>query len=319
MSSSAVVVHIAKGCRTFELNATPLLFNFAPGLIASKAVKAREKVAQRFFEYYQSRGQDQGSALARARHDSPMKYSLTEEDTAHLEVPFLIAVLANAVPTIFWMLCHIFSRSDLLAELRIELSKAVKSELGESKSNTGHIIEIAILKQKCPLLLSIYHEILRTCAILPGTRQVLEDTMLDDHYLLKKGSIIQMPVRFAHFDTTLWGADAEEMDLRRFVRKDQRRYQGLAFRTFGGAPNICPGRHFATTEILALITLVVMKYDILPANGRWAIPKKDQSVFAAIPPPLNDLEITIQERQGWEGVWSFDPGDPNLKFALASG
>ena len=319
MSFLADVVYIANGRRTFELNAAPLLLNFAPGLIASKAVKAREKLAQGFLEYYQSRGQDQGSALARARHDSPIKYGLKEEDTAHLEVAFSIAVLANSVPATFWMLCLIFSRSDLLAELRVELAQAVTSGVGEPKFGVGHTIEIAHLKQKCPLLLSIYHEFLRTYSVLPGIRQVVEDTTINDRYLLKKGSIVQLPIKFAHFDTAIWGADADEMDLRRFVRKDQRHGQSLAFRAFGGAPHICPGRHFATTEILALIALMVMKHEILPVKGRWEIPKPNPSAFSTIPPPVHDLEVIIQQRQGWEGVWSFNLGNPNLKFALASG
>jgi len=267
--------------------------------------------------YYKNNGQEQGSGLARARHAVAAKNGFTERDTALLEVPFLLAVVANTVPTTFWALCHTFSRPDVLDELREELAGAVIRGVNDSKAT--YTVEITSLKQNCPLLLSVYHEILRTHSVLPSTREVLEDTMLNDQYLVKKGANIQMATRPVHYDHEIWGADAQEMDLRRFLRKDQQKMNSFKFRTFGGAPHICPGRQFATTEIICTIALMVMRYEMVPAAGSWKIPKQDQSVFAGVPPPVNDVAVTIKERPEWQGEWAFRVGNANLRFALASG
>lgn len=255
--------------------------------------------------------------MARARHGAPAKYGFTDEDIALLEVPFLLAVVANTVPTTFWALCHTFSRPDILDELRKELEGAVTRHVNDG--NATFTVEITKLKQNCPLLLSVYHEILRTHSVLPTTREVLEDTLLNDQILVKKSGNIQMATRLVHYDTGIWGPDAEEMDLRRFLRKNQPKMNSFKFRTFGGAPHICPGRHFATTEIICTAALMVMRYDMVPVAGVWKLPKQDESVFAAIPPPVNDVAVMIEERPGWQGEWAFRMGDPNLRFALASG
>ncbi|MCJ1248352.1 hypothetical protein MMC30_005569 [Trapelia coarctata] len=302
---------------TFELNAAPLLLNFAPSVIAKKAVDARNRIAEGFLRYYKNKGQDQGSALARARYSAPAKYGLSEKDIALLEVPFLLAVVANTVPTTFWALSHTYSRPDLLDELREELAGAVTRDVNDGKAT--YTVEITKLKQNCPLLLSVYHEILRTHSVLPSTREVLKDTLLNDQYLVKQGANIQMSTRLVHYDPETWGPDAHVMDLRRFLRKDQQKLNSLKFRTFGGAPHICPGRHFATTEIVCTIAFMVMRYELVPVTGSWNIPKQDQSVFAGVPPPVDDIAVFIKERPGWQGEWSFRMGDPNLRFALASG
>ena len=255
--------------------------------------------------------------MARARYAAPSKYGLTEKDKALLEAPFLIAILANTIPTTFWALSHIFSRPDLLDELREELACAVTRNVSDGKATCS--VEVTSLKQNCPLLLSVYHEILRTHSVLPSIREVLEDTLLNDQYLVKKGATIQMPMRLVHYDTETWGPDAQQMDLRRFLRKDQQKLNSFKFRAFGGAPHICPGRHFATTEIVCTIAFMVMRYELEPVAGSWKIPEQDQSIFAGIPPPVDDIAVMIKERPGWQGEWAFRMGDPNLRFTLASG
>ena len=316
MSFNTRASTIAKVFRDFEANASLLLINIAPSYIARKAVQAREKTAQSIFRYYQNNGQQKGSGVARARHDTPAKYGISKEDIARLEVPFLFALLSNSVPTTFWTLCHIFSCPDILAELRMELTEAITSEVGNGSAR--HIVQIVALKQNCPLLVSIYQEILRTYFTQPHIRQVLRDTVINDEYLLKEGAIIQLATRDVMFDTQHWGPTAAEIDLHRFVNQEKRK-QTLMFRSFGGAPNLCPGKHFATTEIILIVVLMVMRYEIRPVKGDWKIPEQKQTVFAGLPPPETDIDVVIEERQGWGGDWRFEMVAPNLKFPLASG
>ena len=98
------------------------------------------------------------------------------------------------------------------------------------------------------------------------------------------------------------------MDFRRFVRDQHPKPQAAALGSFGAAPHLCPGRHFATTQMLAMAALLVMRYDISPASGSWEILKQNQKGFAAVPPPLGDTDILVEERRGWQGQWQFEMG-----------
>lgn len=76
----------------------------------------------------------------------------------------------------------------------------------------------------------------------------------------------------------------------------------LAFRVFGGSPNRCPGRLFATTEVTSAVTLLIMRYEIESVGRRgWDIPRKSRRFVAAVPPLVKDIEVIIREREGWYG------------------
>lgn len=42
-----------------------------------------------------------------------------------------------------------------------------------------------------------------------------------------------------------------------------------SFRAFGGGETLCPGRHFASSTILAVVAIVVLRFDITPVSGRF--------------------------------------------------
>ena len=304
-------------CRTFEHNLGIFLLNLAPEFVKKKAINARDKVTQSILSYYQQRGHETGSPLARARYNAPARYAFSDTQIARLEVPFIIAILNNTVSSAFWILYHIFSKPELLADLREELLHTI--EVSKSQGVDTYLIKIARLKLDCPLLLSVYHETLRTHTLRPNTRKVLENTIINDQYFLEKGATVQMSTKFVHSDPKNWSPDAGKTDFRRFVRDQHPKPQANAFGSFGAAPHLRPGRHFATTQILAMAALLVMRYDIAPVSGKWESLKQNQKGFAAVPPPLGDIDILVQERHGWQGQWQFEMGQSNLKFSLVSG
>ena len=64
-----------------------------------------------------------------------------------------------------------------------------------------------------------------------------------------------------------------------------------AFRAFGGGKTLCPGRHFATNEILAFVAMIVLMFDIdSPDGGKQGlrIPEKDDGVM-----PVHILEPKV--------------------------
>ena len=83
--------------------------------------------------------------------------------------------------------------------------------------------------------------------------------------------------------------------------KTGKRPNPVAFRGFGGETTLCPGRHFATTEILAFAAMMILRFDIEPVSGKWAAPTTYKaSAQNMVPQPDTDIEVKINVRKGYE-------------------
>ncbi|MCJ1309752.1 hypothetical protein MMC25_003413 [Agyrium rufum] len=182
------------------------------------------------------------------------------------------------------------------------------------------------IKVTGPVLTSTYQEVLRHRAAGTSVRQVMEDITLDGTYLLKKGAMVQMPCSVIHTDRDLWGADVNEFNHRRFMKNPEstivtgnhKRPKAAAFRAFGGGHTLCPGRHFATTEIMALVVMFVMRYDLIPAGGEWIAPSCEKTGIAlGIMEPDTDIPVLVKSRSEYdEGSWAFTLADSEMVFAV---
>ena len=313
---------------TFGENFGLFMVEMVPNVFKKQAIAARDKVAEAFLQYYRSNGQEMGSPLARARYSVPSRHGLSQRDAARLELSFNFAVLHNASTVLFWVLSHVYSQTEVLADLRVEVQKIVvrNTNHGEGAEGTTEFeISLADLKQRCPLLLSVFHEVLRVYNLRPNFRLTLEDVMLEDRYFLEKGTVVQLVTKSVHQDSSYWGPDAKSFNLRRFHNQSSGIVKKTtSFGAFGLAPHICPGRHFAATEIMAIVAQMLVRYDMSPVarshqRGAWQIPEQDSKGFDAVPGPARDMEVVLTEREEWGGTWNLVSGDPDLKFMLASG
>lgn len=246
--------------------------------------------------------------MIRARYSTATKYGVTPWNQGRLEVGTLLGILANTIPTSFYMLVHIYSDPALLQDVRDELeATSVLSVPGETKRSFC----VITMREKCHLLQSTFQELLRLHAQGAGARFVREDTLLDGQYLLKKGMVVQMPMAVMHSDPSIWGPDAQEFRPRRFLKQNAAGNESkaalTAYRPFGGGASMCPGRHFVTLEILALTAYMILQFDIVPCDGGWSIPEqKQESVATNVFPPKKDLKVRIIPRQGFDDIrWDF--------------
>lgn len=287
--------------------------NIAPEYVAPKGSLARSELGtafQRYFENYVP-GQTESCAMILARYSANTKYGVTPWNQGRLEVGTLLGILANTIPTIFYMLVHTYSDPTLLRDIRKELEDTSVSTI---PGDAGRYINILTLRNKCSLLHSTFQELLRVHALGAGARFVREDVMLDNQYLLKKGMVIQMPMAVMHSDPSAWGADVREFQPRRFLKQQETtkefKQNMTAYRPFGGGASLCPGRHFVAFETMALVALMVLRFDIRPLDGQWSIPRqKQESLATNVFPPEKDIRVRVTRRQGFEDV--------NWKFAMA--
>jgi hypothetical protein len=303
----------------FEGGLMSIIVGFLPSITARKPVAAREKAVRAFEAYYKAGGIEQASAYARFRYEVETSNKFPPQDIARSSVGGTIALLVNTVPSIFWVVLHILSYPGLLEDIRKEIDACTnaadaKDEGGASIRN----IDITSLKSSCPLLLSTYQEVLRYRSMGASVREVMEDTTLGP-FLLKKGAMLQMPSRVIHVDESLWGST--DFNPRRFLPEEKKnRPKDLCFRAFGGGKTLCPGRHFATNETLAVVALFIARFDAKPTAGEWKFPTTaNTNVAAAIMGPDNDVQLDITTRKGFEGVqWAITLEASDNIFSLVT-
>jgi cytochrome P450 len=241
-----------------------------------------------------------------------------------------IGVLSNTVPSTFWCMFDIFSRPDLLAAIRRELeTHAVVTP--DPSAPHKRAVDISLIRGDCPLLVAAFQEMLRLHSNGAPIRFVYEDVVLDNQFLLKKGSILQMSAPVIHSEQTHWGLDASNFDATRFdshvaiagqkATKAHTKPRATSYMAWGASPNLCPGRHFATAEILAVAAMLVLRTDITPVKGHWWTPKLNSNAMAAaMSPPGEPYPVRIQRRKEAEGIeWSFIVSGQKDKFGLITG
>ncbi|RYO86605.1 hypothetical protein DL764_008995 [Monosporascus ibericus] len=293
-------------------------FCFLPSITARKAIAARTKVAKAFEAYYKAGGVQKASAVAQKRYKVEIDNNVPLEDIARYEVGGSIAILVNTAPAAFWTLLLLQSHPGLLDDIRNEIDGC--TETTTENGSTIKTIDVTTLKESCPLLLSSYQEVLRYRSMGTSVREVMEDTYLD-RWLLKKGAMLQMPSRIIHQDANLWGSNVTEFNPRRFLPGEKKnRPRDVCFRAFGGGKTLCPGRHFATNEILAVVAVFIARLDMKPAKGDWKLPTTaNTNVAAIVMEPDDDIHVEIKARQGFEDVrWAINLHKSEKIFAMVT-
>jgi cytochrome P450 len=228
-------------------------------------------------------------------------------------------MLSNTVPTFYWTIWELYSRKDLLAEVREELKACAIIEQKE-----GFALNIAALKTDCSLLLSVFQETQRIRHIHAAIRKVMSDTLLDGKYLLRKGNYLQMPGSSIHSNTELWGPSATDFDPYRFVNQGAHasgfKQRGRDFLAWGAPPHLCPARQFAATEILILVALFVMRVDLRPVRDTWEkSPALDFNDPVTVLNPKTDVQVHVSVREKWAGDWKLHMSPSTCRVPLASG
>ncbi|KAJ6111892.1 hypothetical protein N7523_007953 [Penicillium sp. IBT 18751x] len=309
----------------YEKNLGALVANALPWLIARKPLKARSKIAAAILKYHQAGGVELASDLVKMRHASILGAGISPEEYALLETPLPTGFLSNTVPAAFWSLYDIYSRPELLNDLR----KEVELNALSVRTDGTLVIDIGALRGRCPLLLSTFQEILRTRTMSSPTRYVTQDTLIAEKYLLKAGSLVTMPSIEMGKQPEVWGETADEFDARRFMKgvasatrsgeREPRRLGG--FMTFGVSPTICPGRHFASSEILGMVATMILRYHISPVSGIWEEPEKVlHSLVSIMNPVKGAFPVNVKRRREYQDAkWDFHVEEGKGQFPLVIG
>ena len=303
-----IIVHLLD--RDFDRDLNLLMADIIPSLLAPKGYRARSAIGDAFQHYYENYipGKTHSSAMIQARYATNTEYGISTWNQGRLEVGALIGILVNTIPSAFYMLIHIYSDRALLHDIRCELEA---TSVMTAPSGGQRTLRIITMRKECHLLHSTFQELLRIHALGTSARFVLEDTMLDNQYLLRKGMMIQMPAAIMHADSSIWGSNASEFQPRRFLKQNEAgkgsKEKPVAYRPFGGGVSLCPGRHLVTLEVLAIAAYMILRFDMAPVNGQWNIPVQQKGTLTTnVFPPQTDVRVKVTRRHGLEKIdWDF--------------
>jgi cytochrome P450 len=304
-----------------------LLYPF-PSLTAPKPYQGRA-ILQKALRAYFRAGHDEDSDVSiviKKRVAKNKEWGVPIDEVADHEIGMLFVSVTNAIPTLFWMIFYVFRDAKLVDELQRELLAILDQKMRDDGKREC-VFNITKFGTDCPLLVSVYQEVMRMTNRQQGTRTVIEDTYLDytptgsdtgeaRTYLLKKGTNIQMPAVTTNWTPETWGPDVNTFNPKRFITsKEKERQQKRALNPFGGGKHLCPGRHFAYAEILGAVAALVVGFDIVtPEGSRVMVPEMNNNIVEAVGKPMNDVQQSllakIRRRPGWEDViWGFVTGN----------
>ncbi|OTB03618.1 hypothetical protein M426DRAFT_321542 [Hypoxylon sp. CI-4A] len=304
----------------FDHGLGSLLMSVAPSVTARRAYQGRERLSAALLAYLENEHhRSTGSKIVRRRVEIAREHGWALPAIAREELSFLFAGIVNATTSTFWILLHLYADPALLATARQEVEAVLVLVLetspddAEKGGRQKHKLRIADLRDTCPTLVAVYRECLRLGSDTYSTRLVKQDYMLADRYFLKKNAVVQIAGGVIHADARIWGDDVAEFNHRRFLdndnnsnnnnkksqAKNSNAYHPAAFRAFGGGKTLCPGRHFAMNEILAFVALVVLQFDMKPAQGETIeVPRKNDGVLPVhILEPVRPVEVRILRRE----------------------
>ncbi|KAK4665407.1 hypothetical protein QC763_0062110 [Podospora pseudopauciseta] len=295
-----------------------LMMDILPSFIAKKGHLGRIRLAQALTPYYSSQAEQHpaASALVRLRAQEMRNAGLPVEDIAKIETLLPLAAMTNTVPTLFWFFSHVFTRPAIAEQLRKEVEDNLLTRDGPKAKLA---VSSAVLEEKTPFLWSCYRETLRLTVHQIATRTAIQDTTITSPktgqtYFLAKGSVVQMSIGASHFLPEYWGEKYLDFKPDRFLglTKEEERAFKVAHQPFGGGLHLCPGRHFALAEMMAVMTTLLVGFEVggLDGEGEWREPERGTaSIVDAATRPKDygaGFGAKVRRREGWEDVvWEY--------------
>jgi Cytochrome P450 len=288
----------------FDRGLGPLLIDIFPSVTARKPYAGRETIVKAFVRYLEAgHHKTGGSKFIQRRIEITEEYGWDLNNTARSELSFLFAGITNTAITTFWAVLYIFARPELLMAVRMELDATTTSPDPTSR------IELSVdsIRNSSPILQAVVRECMRFNSDNFSTRLVKTNTLLADKFFLRAGSVVQIAGGVIHADNSIWGTDAGEWNHERFLAIDrkERQVHPAAFRAFGGGKTLCPGRHFAMSEILSFVAMVVMMFDIeAEVEGEEIkVPEKEDGVLPVhiLEPRGGSPKVRVKLRGGERG------------------
>ncbi|KAK5630928.1 hypothetical protein RRF57_006643 [Xylaria bambusicola] len=255
-----------------------------------------------------------GSRLIRMRQDGLLKMEIMDaEARASEDLGLMFGLNANVLPCIFWYIVEAMRRPNILVGLQADVANSISPVTGK--------IDLEKLSRQ-PLTQSMHAEILRLYIAIFTLRHGETGPVQFSGYQLGAEQLALIYSRTGALDEEAWVRSGrapktplEQFDAERFLigpdhplwvgsvqeeypsvmrdatvgsRDKQFSMEGLAgvWLPFGGGDRMCPGRHYAKTEMTITLALLFNKFDLeLMMTDTSAVqPNLRFAPFGSLPP-----------------------------------
>lgn len=237
------------------------------------------------------------SAIALTRSIAYEAHGWTFAERGACDLALLWGQNANTQPMFFWLLAHVYSNPDLLAQIREE----VAPHLSISASGEATDMDISGLSKNSPLLKASIFETYRLVNDVTSIRHISRPITLtqgESKHDLPADTFFSAPLSLANHDPSIY-SDPQKFDPTRFLEtnastgKPVARYGKL--KPWGSGAAMCKGRTFAEKEIMVLGAAIVAAWEVEPEGGRWELP--DTVPGTGVKKPVRDIRVLISRRR----------------------
>ncbi|KAF1979518.1 putative cytochrome P450 [Bimuria novae-zelandiae CBS 107.79] len=234
-----------------------------------------------------------------SRHNTYEKYGWPIRQQGELELGLLWGQNANTQPVVFWLLTYVYSKPDLLKQLREETSPYLT--MSETTPRELVALDIAGVGKGCQLLKACVFETYRLVNDVTSLRHVSRPITHTEGGLkheLAANTFLSALLSLANHDPSVY-SDPESFDPTRFLEqsastgKPAARYGKL--KPWGAGAAMCKGRTFAEKEIMSLAVAIMSMWDIAPASSKWELPERVPGT--GVQKPVKDIRVVITRRQ----------------------
>lgn len=240
------------------------------------------------------------------------KYSIPRAGWNDFSFSLIMGVFPNLINITTWALLHLLGDPMLMEAIRGEVDGLVEASNMSEAGSRHLVVDISLVRECCPLLMSFWYELLRLYAANSNiTRLVTHDSVFSGLFAFRRKALIVAPMLPHQHSYDSWGEDAKTMRADRFLGADgkvdvSRVKQLMAF----GLPTVmmCPGRYVVFNVLMLNIIKTLLTFDVAPApgnvlnNGQGAC-KPKKSLVAGVPEPSDDPEVVLTRRTNVESVF----------------
>ncbi|XP_048386025.2 cytochrome P450 7B1 isoform X1 [Stegostoma tigrinum] len=232
---------------------------------------------------------------------------LQDHQRAAHHFAFLWAAVGNTVPAVFWALYYLVKNPEAHAAACDEIQHVFQA----AGQRTGPDFKFSLNKEDLDsmvILGSAIKESFRLCSASMNIRTAKEDFTLkfkeEQSIKLRKGDCVALYPQILHMDPEVY-ENPEVYKYNRFVENGMEKttfYKGgrklrYYLMPFGSGSSMCPGRHFAVSEIKIFLSIMLTTLDLEIIEGEKPVGLNNDRAGLGILLPDSDVQFRYKLHQ----------------------